>query len=921
MTEELYIYIDNERHKVDLQSPSGIVLSYESMILNASGDFGGNRSYTFRLPATQNNQRVLELVQDCRRESVIFATKFHCDYIIDGVVVIDNGYIRINAFDGGYAAVMTWEVLDALQIIKDDNININELDKEEDVETGSVVPPMKYSECYQIQFDNLQPVLKAFYGAGVPSESIRTGNRRVEMEYQPWYYALPVVPVPYIINRIEEHYGIRLDIYNHCTFVEQGDKENIIDYGAIPLVSTKIRVNHENDNMCELKKPIPSANLYTDGSGHEHYELPYYGTEAKPDGIEDPHVFWFSRMNKQNGTNFTNHPIDTLGHDTQHDKYRAKIGLSTSNLFHKFRLTGIITARFRYKDLDHTENEPETTTNVIAPKLTIWRNVRKRLINGLELYQYEQPESLGSVDGVKIGEGRSVGTEDGYWWIYEFNFDPEISGQEITVDGREVGSNFIFASFNKLAQFEMDYDMTIEDVMHATYYYEEGDYPHPSDIISNLPEVSCLDFIKSLFHMTGSYPLSVDGEIKMRNVQDIFDNISNAADWTRYVLTEERADTDDISFSIGDYARRNWYLTKSDEIEKILNTEEKSRFDAPEDEYADGYAIVEDENNVDDDDKTIVQVPWNAPYIKNGDNVRMGTGNTFKYWSLPYGEKELQAKEAKPCYGLLYFDEGSVRRDYRGTYTQKQARKEVATLFGVEIVDDLIYFRSGQQLRDAGWTDADASKQYYLFNRIQMLYNTTGRKGQVVARYFIYTPINWRGKLATEVEMRGLFSSYNFRAEQYNQFIEDVDRYYGDAGRYLITSYATEQEAIYYNTLLTQFLAIVHGDAPAGQITVEPIDVKPTTERSRQIPEHLGMKAWAGFNNTGFCLSMQEMLKHPFVVSVKIKLPLIELVKLDMSVPIYLEQYNSYFAIIKIQRETDGICTAELARIPVELLK
>lgn len=916
MTEELYIYIDNVRHKVDLQSPSGIVLSYESMILNASGDFGGNRSYTFRLPATQNNQRVLELVQDCRRESVIFATKFHCDYIIDGVLVVDNGYIRINAFDGGYAAVMTWEVLDALQKIKDDNININELDKEEGVETGTVVPSMHYSESYQITFDNLQPVLKPFYGAGVPAESTRTGNRRVEMEYQPWYYALPVVPVPYLIHRIEEHYGIRLDIYNHCTIVDQGDKDNIIDYGAIPMVSTKIRTNHEDDNMCVLIAPIPSADLFYDDNGKLHYDVPSYAKDAKPDGIEDPHVFWFNRMNHQNGTNFTNHPISEK---TKRNGYEATFGLSTSNLHHKFRLTGIITARFRYKDLDHTEGEPETPTNVIAPKLTIWRNVRK-LAPGTMIYEYEQPESLGSIDGVKIGEGHSDTVEEGDWWIYEFNFDPTISGQEITVDGREVGTNFIFASFDKLAHFERAEDPSIEDEMRATYYYEEGDYPHPADIISNLPDVSCLDFVKSLFHMTGSYPMSVDGEIKMRNVQEIFDNLSDAADWTRYILTEERADTDDVSFSIGDYARRNWYLTKSDEIEKILNKEDKSRFDAQEDEYADGYAMVEDVNNLDDDDKTIVQVPWNAPYIKNGDNVRMGTGDTFKYWSLPYGEKELQAKEAKPCYGLLYFDEGSVRRDYRGTYTQKQARQEVVNLFGDRNVDDLLYFRSGKELRDAGWTAADASKQYYLFNQIQLLYDVTGRKGVVTPRYFIFTPINWRGKLSTITEIREAFDNYNKYAKDYNVYIENADKNYFD-NRFLIAGYKTEQEAIYYNTLLTQFLAIVHGDAYSGQITVEPIDVRPTTERSRIIPAHLGMKAWAGFNNTSFCLSMQEMLKHPFVVREKIKLPLLDLVKLDMAVPIYLEQYNSYFAIIKIQRETDGICTAELARIPVELLK
>ena len=52
---------------------------------------------------------------------------------------------------------------------------------------------------------------------------------------------------------------------------------------------------------------------------------------------------------------------------------------------------------------------------------------------------------------------------------------------------------------------------------------DEGRY---INIFQNLPDISCLDFLKALGHITGTYPIMKDGAVKYRRYSEIEDNIS-----------------------------------------------------------------------------------------------------------------------------------------------------------------------------------------------------------------------------------------------------------------------------------------------------------------------------------------------------------------------------------------------------------
>ena len=63
-----------------------------------------------------------------------------------------------------------------------------------------------------------------------------------------------------------------------------------------------------------------------------------------------------------------------------------------------------------------------------------------------------------------------------------------------------------------------------------------------------------------------------------------------------------------------------------------------------------------------------------------------------------------------------------------------------------------------------------------------------------------------------------------------------------------------------------------------------------------------------------------ELLKHPYVLTGTFELDEYTLSELDMSVPVYLRQYGSYFGIMSIKRKSDGRCTIKLLRIPDTLI-
>ena len=67
--EELYIITENGREQLDLPSPSDITLKWVSNLFNDISKLTCSYSYTFKIPTTTKNRRILNLADDIRHES------------------------------------------------------------------------------------------------------------------------------------------------------------------------------------------------------------------------------------------------------------------------------------------------------------------------------------------------------------------------------------------------------------------------------------------------------------------------------------------------------------------------------------------------------------------------------------------------------------------------------------------------------------------------------------------------------------------------------------------------------------------------------------------------------------------------------------------------------------------------------------
>ena len=59
------------------------------------------------------------------------------------------------------------------------------------------------------------------------------------------------------------------------------------------------------------------------------------------------------------------------------------------------------------------------------------------------------------------------------------------------------------------------------------------------------------------------------------------------------------------------------------------------------------------------------------------------------------------------------------------------------------------------------------------------------------------------------------------------------------------------------------------------------------------------------------------MVHNPVVITEKIEINDIELKELDVTVPVYLDQYGRYYAIISVKAEDTGICECKLLQLEV----
>lgn len=600
MYEELYIIDNGKRLRVDLSIPSGITLNFKSNIFGDLSKITCSYTYTFKLPLTANNRRVLDNADDVRCISNKIRRRLRAEYLQDGIPLFANANLYIESTDTCFNAVMTWGVISGFQTLKDDDISIRKLP----LEAKPIFGPCnaKIDE-YSNTADYVQPL----YNAGLTYIS-DSGWKDQYNTYS--VFPLPAIPVYRLIQLINTQYGTKFKLGSEYSYGDTTENHKIISLGVIPCV------NVDQQPEGETEKSVLETNIGCYMKG------PYAGIEHILTGATNDAAPTDSRFSLvKDGNGFT-------------------IGIKvTSDAALSFEVDGCIYAKFthepnQYKGQGRVDMGAPDTTG-ITPKLTFYYTT-----NGT---------SAASITSI---EGR-FSWDNNWCWIFDFSKERGRDRLSINVPPNATVFCAIEAEANAL-------QMSSSTIYKLIRFYEKVDLnniqwnkPEASagaiqmDLMSNLPDISCMTLMKALFFMLGAFPsINSAGEIIPVYYTALRDNIiaGNAVDWSQKMTTEYSALPAKMTYSVSGFGQRNFYMMKNDNADGEGGEDET-------DVYAPGKGIIYVGNEVIDRNKTIIQLPFYAPYIKNKKSPFLATGNTMKFW---YHENdEVKTKEAKPCFGTI----------------------------------------------------------------------------------------------------------------------------------------------------------------------------------------------------------------------------------------------------------------------------
>lgn len=600
MYEELYIIDNGKRLRVDLSIPSGITLNFKSNIFGDLSKITCSYTYTFKLPLTANNRRVLDNADDVRCISNKIRRRLRAEYLQDGIPLFTNANLYIESTDTCFNAVMTWGVISGFQTLKDDDISIRKLP----LEAKPIFGPCnaKIDE-----YSNTANYVQPLYNAGLTYIS----DNGWKDQYNTYsVFPLPAIPVYRLVQLINTKYGTKFKLGSEYSYGDMTENHKIISLGVIPCV------NVDQQPEGETEKSVLETNIGCYMKG------PYAGIEHILTGATNDAAPTDSRFSLvKDGNGFT-------------------IGIKvTSDAALSFEVDGCIYAKFthepnQYKGQGRVDMGAPDTTG-ITPKLTFYYTT-----NGTSA------ASITSIDG-------RFSWDDNWCWVFDFSKERGRDRLSINVPPNATVFCAIEAEANAL-------QLKSSTIYKLIRFYEKVDpnniqwnKPEASagaiqmDLMSNLPDISCMTLMKALFFMLGAFPsINSAGEIIPVYYTALQDNIiaGNAVDWSKKMTTEYSALPAKMSYSISGFGQRNFYMMKNDNADGEGGEDET-------DVYAPGKGIIYVGNEVIDRNKTIIQLPFYAPYIKNKKSPFLATGNTMKFW---YHENdEVKTKEAKPCFGMI----------------------------------------------------------------------------------------------------------------------------------------------------------------------------------------------------------------------------------------------------------------------------
>ena len=625
MYEELYIIDNGKRLRVDLSIPSGITLNFKSNIFGDLSKITCSYTYTFKLPLTTNNRRVLDNADDIRSQSNMIRRRLKCEYIQNGIPLFSNANLYIESTETCFNAIMTWGVIDGLQILKDNDISLRELNYRKTVTFGKT--DAKMSE-YRNDIDVVRPI----YNAGAPyvddygNKGKGIGAHDGENIDLFCAFPPPAVPIYWLVQLINSQFKTKFIFGSSYHYGDTNLDNELIKMGVVPLVKAEATnaMNAENIYTAPLMVSTSAwcgkRNLLCIVSGSASPENELYGFSS---GIGIKINSTSTRSFEFDGKVFAKFKFK--------NDYKAPVDGQMSYYHYVTNASGYKPCLKVYV----------TTNNKSASEVA---SLEGRYIIGGWMFDFTKDDGFSRISA-NIPAGATV--------FFGFHAGDECEGKEFQVVNltepynpdhvETVWSHVIKAiDFIPTSSSGNKIDVSAWDEAQAGSI--------DIDLISNLPDISVMTFIKSLYFMMGAFPtINTDGEIVAQYYSDFNRALLNQTtiDWSNKVIADYHVLPAKISYAISGYARMNYFLTKSDNVDK------SDKNDSGDDIFEIGIGVINVNNDTLEKSKTIIQLPYNAPYKKNLLAPHVFVGSTFKFWDVKAEDNKIEMKEAKPIIGLV----------------------------------------------------------------------------------------------------------------------------------------------------------------------------------------------------------------------------------------------------------------------------
>lgn len=513
------LYIDGQL--VDIDDNTKITLDIKSNLFRDVSKMTSNNTYTVKLPKTVRNQMLLKHVDLVQSNDTYAYIMHNARYFRNGVEVIKDGRATILAStDEAIEISIVWGLFPNFSSLISNGTQLNQLESTDrimftsannvDDYESTLASNYFYADYDFVKHDNtVDYSWRAGGGMIYPETSSRTnttvsfGGFGGRHTSSSKGFLHPVVRVPYILSLIKNNVGV--------DFQFTGSAKEYIDTLIVPLIAKKSNELTFDNNFEATIGALSSAGAVTLTIKTASNVF----SQAAGDAVTTLTVTSDATliMDIKAEWSFDITGAKPNGHTTWHEG-----GVSKSYDNYSFRGGYYLkmTVKSGTETTDYVMGSTQSLLSVRVPKG----------YQGVVRYQYT---GYGKVE-VK-------------------------SGDKITMEWVKVAAL-------KSATF---YGGTMKATLQSDDNVPSGGY---FPIAINLPKIKIIDFVKFLAAITGTFPLqmSQDGIVQFVPLSTVWENKSQAKDWTRRLIAQGNENKPkNIDFTMDGYGQHNLYKWKADD--------------------------------------------------------------------------------------------------------------------------------------------------------------------------------------------------------------------------------------------------------------------------------------------------------------------------------------------------------------------